>query len=483
MKKLANRGILAFATALGICGSAFSATPLPVVNATAAPTQVTHPDWSHQAVIYEVNTRQITPEGTFDAFATHLPRLKNLGVDILWFMPIHPISEVNRKGTLGSYYAVRDYKGVNPEFGSHASFKALVDKAHANGMKVIIDWVPNHTGCDNDWVKTHPDWFQRNEKGEMFGPFDWTDVYQLDYTNPEMRKGMIDAMSFWLTDIGIDGFRCDVAGRVPADFWAECRKELEKKTGKGNLFMLAEAVEPELVAEGFDMDYNWPMKDMQNRVADARGEYIYTRPGSNEPHHLQPANAIDLAKLVAEQATTYPTGSYMMNMITNHDLNSWEGTEYERYGKLLPAMTVLTYALPGMPLIYTGQEVGLDRALEFFEKDQIPEFKSLAQVGSRGSRLTAMYSALNAMKHKYPQLGAGIQNVEFLPVADANNQLAIRRQLPGKPAVVAVMNFGKTPMDIKGFRKGATEELMVGAEGLIPANSTLAPGQAIILVK
>ncbi|MGM9859190.1 MAG: alpha-amylase family glycosyl hydrolase, partial [Muribaculaceae bacterium] len=190
-------------------------------------TTVSHPQWSRSAVIYEVNLRQYTNEGTLRAFQAHLPRLKRLGVDILWFMPIHPISELNRKGELGSYYAVRDYKGVNPEFGTFADFKAVVRAAHALGMKVIIDWVPNHSGCDNAWVSEHPDWYARNEQGEMYGPFDWTDVYKFDYSNPDMRHAMIDALQFWLREADIDGFRCDVAGQVPVDFWDECRPALE----------------------------------------------------------------------------------------------------------------------------------------------------------------------------------------------------------------------------------------------------------------
>lgn len=214
-------------------------------------TTVNHPDWSRNAVIYEVNMRQYTDSGTVAAFAKELPRLKDLGVDILWFMPINPISEKDRKGSLGSYYAVKNYKEFNPEYGTLDEFKDLVKQAHSLGMKVILDWVPNHSGRDNVWVTEHPDWYERDEEGNMKGVYDWTDVYVFDYSNPEMRKGMIDAMSFWLKDVDVDGFRCDVAMEVPTDFWNECRKALEGV--KPDMFMLAEASVPELEKEAFDM--------------------------------------------------------------------------------------------------------------------------------------------------------------------------------------------------------------------------------------
>lgn len=209
-----------FSVIAGLFGSLFT-------TQAAAPTTLQQPDWSRNAVIYEVNWRQMTPGGTLPELTDQLPRLKNLGVDVLWLMPIHPISELNRKGGLGSYYAVKDYKAVNPELGTLEQFKDFVKKAHKQGFKVIIDWVPNHSGCDNAWVKEHPDWYALDENGKMFGPFDWTDVYKFDYSNPAMRAGMIDAMKFWLTEADIDGFRCDVAMQVPTDFWNEARPQLD----------------------------------------------------------------------------------------------------------------------------------------------------------------------------------------------------------------------------------------------------------------
>ncbi|MDE6287466.1 MAG: alpha-amylase [Muribaculaceae bacterium] len=393
---------------LGLCGRAEK----------PAATTVQHPEWSRNAVIYEVNLRQFTPEGTIEAFRSHLPRLRDLGVDILWLMPVHPISEDGRKGELGSYYAVKDYKAVNPEFGTMADFRKMVDEAHALGMKVIIDWVPNHSGRDNAWVAEHPDWYARDEQGNMFGPFDWTDVYKFDYSVPEMRAAMTDAMQYWLREGDIDGFRCDVAGQVPVSFWDENRPKLEEV--KSDIFMLAEATEPELMLHAFDMDYNWPMKDLFSAIAATQGQYTFVNPQGHK-QSFEPAHATDIYALLNSQNATYPVDSYMMNMVTNHDLNSWEGTERERLGQLHRAFAVLTYTLPGMPLIYTGQEVGLDRALEFFVKDTPPEWGSRPDV-------TEFYRVLNNLKHNSPELAAGVKGapVEMLPTASPD-VLAFRR--------------------------------------------------------
>ena len=287
--------ILAAAGLLVSCGK----TQAPAEEAPAAGAD--HADWSRNAVIYEVNTRQYTDSGTFREFAGQLPRLHELGADILWFMPIHPISEVNRKGELGSYYAVRDYKAVNPEFGTFDDFKAVVDSAHALGMKVIIDWVPNHTGCDNAWVTEHPEYYKLNEEGQMYGPFDWTDVYQLDYDNAGTRTAMIDAMKFWITEAGIDGFRCDVAGRVPVDFWNDARDSLQSAAGERPIFMLAEATEPELVEYAFDMDYNWPMKDLFSEIAASQGQYTFAKEGE-APRTFPAKDASAIDSLLAVQA-------------------------------------------------------------------------------------------------------------------------------------------------------------------------------------
>ncbi|MDE5956740.1 MAG: alpha-amylase, partial [Muribaculaceae bacterium] len=306
----------------------------------------TQPEWVDNAVIYEANLRQGTAERNLKGLQKRLPQLKDLGVDIVWLMPIHPISELNRKGTLGSYYAVKDYKGVNPEFGTMEDFKEFVRTAHSLGMKVILDEVCNHTGCDNAWVTENPDYYAKNEKGEMYGPFDWTDTYKLNYENPETVKAMADALKFWITEADIDGYRCDVAGEVPTFFWEAVIPELNAIKP---IFMLAEASKPELL-NSFNADYAWPMKDLFNDIAATQGVNTYA---IEHKQNRQAATAADIVKLLQRQEKEYPKGSIHMNMVTNHDLNSWEGTEFERYGQGLGAFAVLSYTLPGMPMIYT----------------------------------------------------------------------------------------------------------------------------------
>ncbi len=405
----------------------------------AQPTKVQHPEWSRNAVIYEVNMRQYTPEGTFAAFEKQLPRLKELGVDILWLMPIHPISEDGRKGTLGSYYAVRDYKAVNPEYGTMDDFRSLVDAAHALGMKVILDWVPNHSGRDNAWVAEHPDWYERDANGQMYGPYDWTDVYEFDYSNPQMRAGMIDAFKFWLTEAGVDGFRCDVAMEVPTDFWNEARPALQAV--KPDLFMLAEASVPALEEEAFDMAYNWPMKDLFSEIAATQGQYTFAKAGE-QPRKFAVKHAEAIDSLLADQAAAYPVDAYMMNMITNHDLNSWEGTEFERLGALQGAFAALSYTLPGMPLIYTGQETGLNRAFEFFEKDTAPTWEP------RNEYFT-FYSTLNALKHRSKALRAGTQGGEMKRYATASPDLYVFEREADGDRVVVLANLSMATVSVE----------------------------------
>ncbi len=403
---------------------------LSLTGSARITTTVKHPEWSRNAVIYEVNLRQYTEEGTMKAFRQHLHTLKRLGVDILWFMPIHPISEKGRKGELGSYYAVRDYKDVNPEFGTIEDFKGLVKVAHKMGLKVIIDWVPNHSGCDNAWVKKHPKWYARNEKGKMYGPYDWTDVYQFDYSNKELRAAMIDAMSFWIKEADIDGFRCDVAGMVPVDFWNEAREQLQAL--KPDIFMLAEATEPELTEHCFNMVYNWPMKDLFSAIAATSGEYRFADAQGNV-RKFEKKQAIDIYTRLDEEKNLYPEDTYQMNMITNHDLNSWEGTEFKRLGRLHSAFAVLTYTLPGMPLIYTGQEVGMDRAFEFFTKDTPPSWNTR-------NKIFQFYQSLNKLRHERKELMSGKAGKPVVRIPTASpDVMAFSRG-----DVITIVNLGST---------------------------------------
>jgi glycosidase len=312
---------------------------------------VKHPDWSHNLSIYEVNVRQYSPEGTFRAFESQLPRLKEMGVGILWFMPIHPIGEEKRKGSLGSYYSVRDYYGVNPEFGTLEDFKALVNKIHDMGMYVIIDWVANHTAWDNPLTVDHPDWYMKDSRGNFFPPVpDWSDVIDLNYNSQELREYMIEAMRFWVMEVDIDGFRCDVAGMVPLDFWDTVRLNLEEIKP---VFMLAEAEYPNLHEKAFDMTYGWRMYHLMNAIAQGT------------------KTAVDIDAHFYQEAHLYPRSAYRMYFTSNHDENSWNGTVFERLGEGAETFAVLAATLDGMPLVYSGQEAGLEKRLEFFEKDRI----------------------------------------------------------------------------------------------------------------
>ncbi len=334
-----------------------------------------HPEWSRNASIYEVNLRQYTPEGTIQAFLPHLPRLKELGVDILWLMPIHPIGELNRKGTLGSYYSVRDYTGLNPEFGTPEDFQMLVQRIHDFDMKIIIDWVANHTAWDHQWTETHPEFYTRDDAGNFVPPMeDWSDVIDLDYGSRQLWDEMISALKFWVEEFDIDGYRCDVAALVPTAFWEQARTELDKIKP---VFMLAEAHEPELHNHAFDMTYGWQFKDSMNKIA--AGDQ----------------NANDLFEEIQKEKSEYHPNAYRMLFTTNHDENSWNGTAPERLGDGLELFTVLSTILPGMPLIYSGQEAGLSKALSFFEKDEI-EWKQdpMADVISRHLKLKRGNQAL-----------------------------------------------------------------------------------------
>jgi cyclomaltodextrinase / maltogenic alpha-amylase / neopullulanase len=381
---------------------------------------VIHPEWSYNSVIYEVNLRQYTEEGTFKAFEEHLPRLKELGVDILWLMPIHPIGEMKRKGTLGSYYSVKDYKAVNPEHGTFEDFKSLVDKIHDTGMYVIIDWVANHTAWDNVWVEEHPEFYTRDSLGNFVPPVaDWGDVIDLNYDNKELWSAMTDAMKFWVEEYNIDGYRCDVAGMIPVDFWIEVRKELENIKP---VFMLAEAWEPELHL-AFDMTYSWDVHHLMNDIAKGK------------------KNANDLKAQLKKEEGMYPQAGFVMHFTSNHDENSWNGTVSERLGNAAETFAALTFVIPGMPLIYSGQEAGLDKRLEFFEKDII-DWKE--------SKFKSLYTKLSNLKKENSSLFCGEKGgkIEFKgPPYDGNpsvvplaNILAFERVKNGEK-VFAVFNL------------------------------------------
>ena len=382
--------------------------------------QTMQEDWSKNANIYEVNIRQYTDEGTIKAFQKHLPRLKEMGVDILWLMPVFPVGELNRKGSLGSYYAVKDYKDINPEFGDMDDLKSLVKEAHKLGMYVILDWVANHSAWDNAWATEHPEWYQHDDTGNFVSPFDWTDVIAFDYNNPVMRDSMIDALKFWITEADVDGYRCDVAGMVPTDFWDRARDEMDAVKP---VFMLAEDEDnPDLLRKAFDMNYGWKLHHLMNDIAKGT------------------KNANDIWGYMVWNDSIYPKNSYRMYFTSNHDENSWNGTVQERMGEAGEAMAVLSYTVPGMGLVYSGQEAGLDKRLKFFEKDTI-NWDNMVNVD--------FYKALNNLKKENNALWNGEAGGTMIRLGDGSNQhvfASIRKK--DQNAVITIINLSNKPQTI-----------------------------------
>ena len=382
------------------------------------PLQGPHVAWSKQSNIYEVNVRQYTPSGTFKEFQKSLPRLRAMGVEILWFMPITPIGKAGRKADesqLGSYYAVRDYKAVNPEFGTMADWKALVKYAHSLGFKVITDWVPNHSSPDNHWITKHPDFYAHDSLGNIISPFDWTDTRKLNYANKELRDSMIDAMKFWLKTTDIDGFRCDVAGDVPDDFWKRCIKELKQVK---NIFMLAEAEKPSLHADGFDASYGWFLM------------------GSMEDVYKGRSSVLHFDSVLSKHISEYPSNSFKLYFTTNHDENSWNGTEFEKYGDAYKTFAVLTQTFyQSIPMIYSGQEMPNTKRLKFFVKDEI-EWTGKYE-------MAPFYKTLLGLRKKNPALSADASYKKLITANDHAIFAYVRQN--GTHKVVVVLNLSKQP--------------------------------------
>ncbi len=443
-------GLLAlFAAFLPACKNKPAEVVEPPVVAIEKPRA---PDWHKNAVIYEVNLRQYTPEGTFKAFETHLPRLAEMGVDILWLMPIHPVSVKNRKGSLGSPYAVADFYAANPDYGTMDDFKNLVKAIHDAGMYCIIDWVPNHTGWDHKWITEHKDWYTQDSLGNVIDPIDpatgkswgWTDVADLNYDNPGLRQGMIDAMQFWVEETGIDGFRVDVAHNVPVDFWATCSDSLYAIKP---LFMLAEAEVPAIRNNGaFVMDYGWEMHHLLNDIASSQGATKDKTAKLSQGNPVQTTaktekkNALDIDRLMAEKAAEYTQG-YFMQFTSNHDENSWSATEFKRLGEGHKAFAVLTATFDGMPLIYTGQESAMDKQLVFFEKDSVPwgDYK-----------YAGFYKTLFDLKDRNKALWNGKDGGPLvkIPTGKDENIYAFLREKDGDKVVV-VINLSAAAQEFK----------------------------------
>lgn len=371
------------------------------------------PAWIQQGNIYEVNVRQYTKEGTLNAFAKHLDRIKKMGVQTVWFMPINPISKVDRKGTLGSYYAVSDYTAVNPEFGTFKDFKKIVQSIHSKGMKVIIDWVPNHTGADHRWLTEQPDFFIKDSTGKAAMAMDWADTRQLNYKNPVMEDSMIAAMKYWVTNTDIDGFRCDVAWNIPASFWSKCIPQLKKMK---SIFMLAEGDSAYLPKSGFDAVYPWHMFKMMEKIA--KGD--------------RPAFGLDSIK--HENDIMYPLNTIQMYFTSNHDENSWNKADYGTFpGAVHAPFAVFTQTMfNSVPLIYGGQEEPVLRPLEFFEKDPMSFGKF---------KRAAFYKTLLELRKRNAALSADA-SFKKISVGDDKAVYAFVR-IKGTKKVLVILNLSK----------------------------------------
>ena len=389
-----------------------------------------NPEWSYSAILYEMNIRQFTAEGTFRAASERLPFLRSIGVDAIWLMPIYPIGEEDRKGSLGSYYSIRDYKGVNPEFGSEADLRDFITKAHALGIKILFDWVANHTARDARWISERPvDWYERDQEGRAKVPWDWSDTAKLNYANREVWRGQIDAMRYWVEQFGIDGFRCDMAMLVPIEFWQEASAELHSI--KSDIFMLAEAEEDNLFDGAFNMSYQWNIHHIMCDIAKGA------------------RRVWDLRNAMHAERQRYPREAMRLSFTSNHDENSWSGSEQSRFGRALEVMTAMTFLMPStMPLIYTGQEVGYDHSFAFFDRDPIPE-----EVYKEGYA-TELYRRLADLKHSQRALDSGERGGDVIEIENnAKDCMMTFVREVADSRVVAIVNL--SPYTIHAdFRTG-----------------------------
>lgn len=433
------------------------------------------------AVIYEANIRNYSPQGTFDAFTKDIPELKKLGVKVIWLMPIYPISMKNRKTTdgrmvedikdpeerkkyLGSYYAISDYTAINPGLGTEEDFQELVKTAHNNGMYVILDWVANHTGWDHKWITEHPEYYHKNAKGEVTDPLNpetgeswgWTDVAHLDYTSKALYEPMKNEMLYWVKEQNVDGFRCDVADNVPTGFWQYTLPKLEEVKP---MFMLMESNKPYLFGSDlFDMGYGWEAHHLMNDIAKGK------------------KTVKDWDAYVAKHNGEYKKEDFFMNFITNHDENAWNGTEYERMGDGVEAFAALTYCMPGMPLIYTGQEYAFDRRLKFFEKDQITKNKG---------ETYSFYEKMGALKNSNKALNGGKQAASYtrLKTSADGSVLAFEREKDGDH-VLYMANLTGKPQTFTTDHEGIYQNYLTGKKVKLDGSDLVfQPWEYRVLVK
>jgi alpha-amylase len=430
---LMRKTILLFAALFSLLLSCTNDTQVTTANTNTDSTATIdgHPAWIEQGNVYEVNVRQYTPEGTFKAFEKHLQRLKNMGVQTLWFMPIQPIGVEGRKGALGSYYAVSDYRSVNPEFGTMNDWKTLVDTIHKLGMKVIIDWVPNHTAPDHPWVKAHPEFYYRDSitgKPIHQPGTDWTDTRKLDFKNSQMADSMIASIKFWITETGLDGFRCDHAQGPGKDFWKRCNAELKKVK---NVLMLAEAEDDWVYDAGFDMSYAWKVFHLTKDIAAGK----------------RPASSLDT--MLKQQDSTFSSSAIFLYFTSNHDENSWNKAEYATMpGASHAPFAVLTQTIDqSVPLIYSGQEEPFLDSISFFYKDTISFNKY-----QRGS----FYKTLLNLRKNNPALAA---NASFKKLSTSNDaaMYAFEREKDGDKVLV-ILNLSKNAQNFTWKEKPSATE-------------------------
>lgn len=428
--------IASMAFSLSACGGSSSKQKETFKEDKAVEGSRLQADWIDTAVMYEVNVRQYTEEGTFAAFSEHLDRIKEMGVNTLWFMPIYSISELNKKGTLGSYYSIRDYKSVNSEFGTMEDFKALIDKAHDMGFKVVLDWVGNHTGWDHVWITEHPEYYLKDETGEITCPLgtDWIDVAQLDYKNEEMRDAMIDAMSFWIKDMDIDGFRCDYAQGVSSDFWERAREELDNIKP---IYMVAEdgTNSESLLTSAFDSNYNFELYDELKFCSQMSG------------------SADNLVQYIAKDL---PYGAFKMNFIDNHDKNTYNGTLAERFGSdALGALYTVVFTAEGMPLIYSGNEENDDISLEFFEKDNI---------GFGDYKYSELLGRLCEIKTSNEPLYNGTYGGKIRMIENDNDSVLSFERVKNGKKITVIVNLSGEEQNVKYDKKISEGNILINGD-------------------
>ena len=394
------------------------------------------------SVVYELNIRQATEEGTFAAAEKYLPELKEMGVDIVWLMPISPIGIDGRKGTLGSYYSIIDYKAVNPEFGTMEDFKSFLATAHDLGLKVILDWVANHTSRDANWWKEgKTDWYVMDEStGLPIVEYDWTDIAKLNYKNEDMRNAMIDALKFWV-ELCLDGYRCDVAMNVPGDFWKRAWEEV--RAINPDVYLLAEGEEQWLHESGFEATYAWELHHIFNAMAKGGSE---TKNVAGDGTIKTDAKSVaDLKEYLERDDVKYPAPAMRLMFTSNHDENSWAGTEFERMGDAHKTFAALTFVLPkSQPLLYTGQEIGLNRRLEFFEKDSVVELVDLEY----GKEYRDFYKGLIAFRHNNSALAAGANVAPMVYVEGAPESVLAFARENEENKVLCFFNFSAEPQSL-----------------------------------